>query len=115
MITSTELLLKSGSKTTHIPVEAIIQVTGLGNYSQFWLRDGRRILSAYTLKVYEQLLPNHFLRIHKTCLVNSRCIIGRAGLYELVLIDGSRAEIARRKAPGFRQQYAALNVGDLAG
>ena len=114
MITTTELLLKSGSKTTHIPLEAIVQVAGLGNYSQFWLRDGRRILSAYTLKVYQQLLPAHFLRIHKACLVNSRCIVGRAGQYELVLSDGSHVEIARRKADTFRQQYAALQANGLA-
>jgi DNA-binding LytR/AlgR family response regulator len=110
MITATELLLKSGSKTTHIPIEAIVRVAGLGNYSQFLLRDGRRILSAYTLKVYQELLPAHFLRIHKACLVNSRCIVSRVGQYELVLVDGSHVEIARRKADVFRQQYAALKA-----
>ena len=115
MITTTELLLKSGNKTTHIPIEAIVQVAGLGNYSQFRLRDGRRILSAYTLKVYEQLLPAHFLRIHKACLVNSRCIVGRVGQHELVLIDNSRVEIARRKADTFRRQYAALQANGVAG
>jgi len=108
MITATELLLKSGSKTTHIPLDAIIQVAGLGNYSQFRLRDGSRILSAYTLKVYEQLLPDYFLRIHKTCLVNSRCIVSQVGQSELILVDDSRVEIARRKTDAFRQQYAAL-------
>ena len=115
MIITTELLLKSGSKTTHIPIEAIVQVVGLGNYSQFRLRDGRRVLSAYTLKVYQALLPDYFLRIHKACLVNSRCIAGRVGPHELMLVDGSRAEIARRKTDAFRQQYAALQANGLAG
>jgi two-component system, LytTR family, response regulator len=105
-----ELILKSGKTITRIPTDAIVQVAGLGNYSQFWLRDGRRIVSAYTLKVYEQLLPVHFLRVHKACLVNGHCIVGRVGQHQLLLTDGSRVEISRRKADTFREQYAALTT-----
>lgn len=108
MITTTELLLKSGSKTTRIALDTIVQVAGLGNYSEFRLRDGRRIVSAYTLKVYQELLPDYFLRIHKACLVNSRCIVGQVGQHELLLTNGNRVEIARRKADTFRAQYAML-------
>jgi DNA-binding LytR/AlgR family response regulator len=105
-----ELILKSGKTVIRIPTDNIIQVAGLGNYSQFWLRDGRRIVSAYTLKVYESLLPDYFLRIHKARLVNVRCIVGRVGLHQLRLIDGSQVDIARRKADTFRAQYAALTT-----
>ncbi len=103
-----ELILKSGKATVHIPIDAIVQVAGVGNYSMFWLNDGRRILSAYTLKVYEDLLPPYFLRIHRAYLVNAHCIVSRAGRHELLLIDGSRVPVARRKADDFRQRYANL-------
>jgi two-component system, LytTR family, response regulator len=106
----TELILKSGKTTTHIPIEAIVQVAGVRNYSLFWLRDGRRIMSAYTLKVYEDLLPPYFLRVHKAYLVNGHCIVSRAGRHELLLIDGSRVPVARRKADDFRQRYANLKT-----
>jgi DNA-binding LytR/AlgR family response regulator len=111
---SNEIVLKSGKKITRIPVDAIVQITGLGNYSQFILRDGRRIISAYTMKVYQDMLPDYFLRIHRASLVNSHCITGWSGQHGLLLIDGSRVEIARRKAETFRAQYAALKLSSLA-
>ena len=108
MMNSNELVLKSGRKIIKIPVDAIVQVAGLGNYSQFILRDGQRIISAYTMKVYQDMLPGYFLRIHRASLVNGHCIAGWSGRYGLLLVDGSRVEIARRKADTFRAQYAAL-------
>ena len=109
-MTISELILKSGRLTIHIPIDAIVQVAGVGNYSMFRLNDGRKILSAYTLKVYEELLPDYFLRIHKAYLVNGHCIVGRAGRHELLLTDGNRVPVARRKADDFRQQYANLQT-----
>ena len=110
---SNELVLKSGKTITRIPLDAIVQITGLGNYSQFILRDGRRFVSAYTMKVYQDMLPDYFLRIHRASLVNGHCIAGWSGQYGLLLIDGSRVEIARRKAETFRAQYAALRSSSL--
>jgi DNA-binding LytR/AlgR family response regulator len=108
-----ELILKSGKTITRIPLDAIVQIAGLGNYSQFILRDGRRIVSAYTMKVYQDVLPSYFLRIHRASLVNGHYISGWSGQHGLLLIDGSRVEIARRKAEMFRVQYAALKLSAL--
>ena len=109
-VSTSELILKSGKTTVYIAIDDIVQVAGVGNYSLFWLRDGQRIMSSYTLKVYEHVLPAHFLRIHKAYLVNGHCIVSRAGRHELLLVDGSRVPVARRKADDFRQQYANLKT-----
>lgn len=53
----------------------IIRCEGEGNYTWFYLSDGRRHLSAKTMKEYEDILLQHqFLRIHKSHLVNRKFI-----------------------------------------
>lgn len=112
-MTPTKLTLKDGKNSTRIPTDAIVQVAGWGNYSLLWLRDGRQIVSAYTLKVYQNLLPPYFLRVHRGSLVNGHCIVGEVGQRELLLSDGNRVEISRRKIGDFRTRFADFMANQL--
>lgn len=113
LMTTDEIILKSGKTTIHIPTDAIVQVAGWGNYSRFWLRDGRRLVSAYTLKVYQNVLPAYFLRVHRGSLVNGYCIVSQIGERELLLTDGNRIEVSRRKADAFQAWFAELIANKL--
>ncbi|MGN7724165.1 LytR/AlgR family response regulator transcription factor [Chitinophaga sp. 22620] len=78
--------------------EDIIYCTGINNYTQFYLRDETVITVSKTLKEFEGLLGEYgFMRIHKSFLVNLDCVMGTEGSESLVMINGSRLNIARRR------------------
>lgn len=52
------------------PVNQILYLQGESNYSKVFTSNGNVYVVASTLKSYEELLPSHFQRIHKSYLVN---------------------------------------------
>lgn len=76
----------------------IIYCTGVNNYTRFYLRDGSAITVSKTLKEFEGLLREQgFMRIHKSSLVNLGCVLGIDSNDSLIMTDGSRLSIARRR------------------
>ncbi len=76
----------------------IIYCTGVNNYTQFYLRDGSVVTVSRTLKEFETQLGGHgFTRIHKSFLVNLACVTETENNEYLVMADGSRLNIARRR------------------
>jgi len=54
-----------------ISINGIVQLVAEENYSRFIFQDGNNLLSARTLKYFEQqLIPYGFVRLHKSHLVN---------------------------------------------
>ena len=81
------------------------------NYTWLNWRDGKRMLMPRTLKFYEPQLPNqHFLRLHRNCLVNVRYIAGverdQSGAY-VCLTTGTRLPISRRRLTAIKQMVDA--------
>lgn len=77
------------------------------NYTWLNWRDGKRMLMPRTLKFYEPKLPvQHFLRLHRNCLVNARYIAGferdQSGAY-VYLTTGARLPISRRRLTVIKQ------------
>ncbi len=67
------------------------------NYTQLHLKDGRRFMSARTLKDYEEMLsPIGFIRVHKSAMVNREHVDG-IGDGHVRLRNGVRVEISRRR------------------
>lgn len=90
-----------------IPITQILYIQSDVNYSNIYLKDGRRFLVAKTLKEYNQELKTYpFARIHKSFLVNldsiSSCDFPE---YEVHLQNGLCLPIARRKRKVFQQVY----------
>ena len=56
-------------------IDTILRIEGEGNYSKFYLSDGRNIISCRTLKYFEpSLLDRGFIRPSKSAIVNMNAI-----------------------------------------
>lgn len=79
------------------------------NYSVFYLENGRKFVSGYTLKFHENILePNQYLRINRSMLVKSSYVInikegGKASY--VVLQNGENVMISRRKLKVLRELH----------
>jgi len=84
----------------------IIRLEGEGNYTRFFLQDGRKHVSSKTMKEYEEiLLQYNFLRIHKSHLVNKNSIEQFKNEGAVVLKDNTLLPVSRQRK---QQVVAAL-------
>ncbi len=84
----------------YVSPEEIIRCQADVNYTHIFLRDGRKLTVAKTLKEYESMLTDHgFFRVHNSHLINLREVKfynkGKGGF--LILKDGSEVEVASRR------------------
>ncbi|MBS1570302.1 MAG: response regulator transcription factor [Bacteroidetes bacterium] len=92
-----KLTLSHGDRTYFISPSEITHCTADDNYTELHVEDGRRFVSARTLKNYEEmLLPMGFLRVHRSSLVNRAMITHLDGMH-VVLRNSARVEMSRRK------------------
>ncbi|MFT3910792.1 MAG: LytTR family DNA-binding domain-containing protein [Ferruginibacter sp.] len=76
----------------------IIRCEAVGNYTKFFVGGNKTYLISKTLGEYDSLLtPHHFIRTHKSHLVNKNFIsfVDHEGF--AVLKDSSKVEISRRR------------------
>lgn len=76
----------------------IIRCEAVGNYTKFFMQDNTTCLMSKTLGEYDTLLtPHHFIRTHKSHLVNRKFIsfIDHDGF--AVLKDKTKVEVSRRR------------------
>lgn len=58
----------------------ILHVEASGSYSIFYLRNGSKLIAARRLAVVDQKLPeSHFVRVHRSFIVNWHCINAYTG------------------------------------
>lgn len=63
--------IRDGAKLTRVPLNEILAVSSAGNYVEFLLADGRRLLMRAPLRSVEsELSPRGFVRTHRSWLVN---------------------------------------------
>ncbi|MBC7570633.1 MAG: LytTR family transcriptional regulator [Spirosoma sp.] len=99
-----KLMIPFYDRKRTISVDEIVRLEGSGNYTNFFLKDGTKMLVSRTLKEYETLLDGQaFVRVHKSCIVNlgfvRKFFVKKEG--ELELIDGQQVKISRRRAQMF--------------
>ncbi len=99
-----KLMIPFYDRKRTISVDEIVRLEGSGNYTNFFLKDGTKMLVSRTLKEYEMLLDGQaFVRVHKSCIVNlgfvQKFFIKKEG--ELELTDGQQVKISRRRAQMF--------------
>lgn len=92
-----KLTLTTGDRTYFVPPAELSHCNADDNYTELHTVDGRRFVSARTLKDYEDMLhPLGFLRVHRSTLVNKAQITHLDNGY-VVLKNSTRVEISRRK------------------
>ena len=94
---SLKLTLTNGDRSYFVAPVDVGHCSSQGNYTELHLADGRRFISARTLKEYEEMLgPWGFLRVHRNSLVNCSAVSHLQDDH-LVMKDGMQLEVSRRK------------------
>ena len=64
------LLVRSEYKLHKVWYRDILFIENLRDYVRFFLADGTRLMSLMSLKSLEHTLPRHFMRVHRSYMVN---------------------------------------------
>ena len=87
--------------------QQIIRCEADGNYTHFFLLDGKRIVASRSLGHFIDLLEGlAFIRCHKTHLVNAR-FVTKYSEEGLTMTDDSVVEVSRRRRTEVKQQLSA--------
>ena len=83
-----------------VAVDFIISCESQGNYTQFYLKDKRKIIASRNLKDTEELLEDYpFIRVHHSHIVNinevEKYIKGEGGY--LIMSDGSSISVSKSR------------------
>ncbi|MBC7885113.1 MAG: response regulator transcription factor [Saprospiraceae bacterium] len=93
-----KLALSDTKEVKYIQIEEIVRLQSESNYTHIFYEPNKVFFSAKTLKEYEVMLHGQgFLRVHKSHLVNPLHIKAFDKQGYLVLSDGSKIEVSRRK------------------
>jgi DNA-binding LytR/AlgR family response regulator len=113
------IVLTTCNGTVMIPVQQIIRIQSISNYSKLFFKDacpatgGRRTLVvAKVLRwFHEQEVLSSFIRIHRTHFVNSNYIKSYSGskIGLLLLHNGEMFSVSRRKKAGLAKKLGGLN------
>jgi|TARA_B110000967_G_C18788039_1_gene511830 two-component system LytT family response regulator len=92
------LFLQTQTGMLRLPLKQIVKIEGDRNYSNIWLVDNTKIVSAKTLSYFEDiLLDKNFLRCHRSYLVNGSFINSILKNNLIVLKNEDKVPISRRK------------------
>lgn len=108
---SKKIALPTSTGLLFVNVSDIIRCEAAINYTKIFLRDGKTITIAKTLKEYEQLLsPCNFFRVHNSHLINLSFIKeyqrGKGGT--ITLLDNTQVEVSTRRKEEFLKKMSAL-------
>ena len=97
-----------------INIQDIIRCEAEDNYTHIHLENGDKITASRTIKAYEDMLTSvNFYRVHKSHLINlnymKKFVKGDGGY--LVMDDGKKIEVSRRRRPAFMEQMRRLQEG----
>ncbi|MEO6254672.1 MAG: LytTR family DNA-binding domain-containing protein [Ferruginibacter sp.] len=102
-----KISLASSNELLFVNTDDIIRVEAQNNYSHFYFVNRPKIIVSKTLKEFDdQLTPHNFYRVHQSHLINLNyveAVQSSDGDYVL-LQQGHKVEISRRKKPEFLQR-----------
>ncbi|WKZ70115.1 MAG: LytTR family DNA-binding domain-containing protein [Melioribacteraceae bacterium] len=106
-IDNEKLVLPASHGFNVIIIDDIIRLEADGCYTKVIVKEKKNSIISRTLKDFEENLPKEkFFRVHKSHIVSLKYIkdySNISGNY-VTMIDGSKIEISRRKAPEFIQK-----------
>jgi|GEM_PF-4857066 len=103
-----KIMVNTSECISIIPIESIIKIEGLNNYSRIYTDDGNMLMTSKTLKYFESQLSSYaFVRIHKSHLVNLVFIdklLNRGGS-QILLKTGEILETTREKRTEIKEWF----------
>lgn len=95
------LVVKNHGRLQLIPIGKVHFIKGAGDYSEIHLHDGTNHLHSKSLEALGHLLPDNFVRIHKSYIADLKQItnlhIHGGGKYECELLDGTKLPVSRTR------------------
>lgn len=102
-----KLALAGTTEVKYVQLDEVIRLQAESNYTHIFLKDSKIFVSAKTLKEYDEILQSHrFLRVHKSHLVNPAHIQAYDKQGILLMSDGAKVEVARRKKDFLQQSLS---------
>ena len=106
-----QLQLVSAGRVDYVPTDRIVQLKGAGDYVEVHYDDGRTALYNGSLAGLEAELPETFLRVHRSHIVNTAFVNAlerdTSGIGRLLLTQGSEVPVNRRIMPKVRSALAS--------
>lgn len=94
------IVLKTAEQIYLVNVKDIVRCEADGNYTRFFILDGKKILVSTTIKEYEEMFtPFSFFRTHQSHLINTNYIerFDKKDGGTIIMKDGSHVPVAVRK------------------
>ena len=97
-----------------VGIRRIIRFEAEDNYTHIYMADDSKITASKTIKFYEELLSEmNFYRVHKRHVINmnymKKFVKGEGGY--LIMDDGMKIEVSRRRRGPFMEELRRLEVG----
>jgi DNA-binding LytR/AlgR family response regulator len=100
------LMVRKGRELRAVAVDDIDTIRGADDYSELHLRDGSLHLHAKSLSALETLLPDSFLRVHRSWIVNLARVRGTRS-DAVVMQSGAVIPVGRIYRATLRQRRSA--------
>lgn len=84
------IMLKADKKNHKVNFDQILYFESIGDYVKVHLRDSKTLIISDTLRKLEEILPNTFLRVHKTYIIS---------IPHLEYVEGNQIKIGETKIP----------------
>lgn len=101
------LALRKAGRIEWLPIREVAYLVGAGNYVEVVADDGSKHLHDKTLDRLEQILPEEFLRVHRSYIIDlgrvRSCRALGGGRHRAVLSDGTEIPVSRRQVETLRQ------------
>ena len=109
------LLVRTGQRTQIVLVEDIEWISAAGEYTELHVRGRSHLLRETMSSLQGRLDPTAFLRIHRSRIVRTRCIVELRSIdnreHVITLSDGSEHRSSRTYAPGLEQWLVSDRAG----
>lgn len=110
--------IRTRNETVRVPQSTIVWIEAARGYAYFNLAQRQLLHRISLLELEERLDPAHFLRIHRSAIVNVHCIerthTSRHGTYALDLVDGNQVRIGRKYRIRLAEYMAGKQLSTLA-
>ncbi len=107
------LAISDADGITFVSINEIVYCEGSSNYTNFYLKNGKKFIVAKTLKEYEELLSNYnFFRIHNSHLINlkevKKYFRGDGGYVQMS--NDEKLDVSKRKKESFLKKISNNNL-----